>query len=365
MAPAAKYSLEAVIKQSPAIDTSVVVNEDWLKDKTLLITGGASGFGAGFLERWALAGATVIVGDVNVQKGGKLVRDLRKKTGNPNLHFLACDVTDWQSQVQLFKAAVKVSPHGGIDTVAAVAGIIDDLPTFEQPEGLDGPNPPPPNLAVLDVNLKGVLYTAHLALFYLVRNPKSSPASPQFDPSQASRDRYLLLISSLAGVAPIPGQTLYATSKHGVVGLFRNLRSSSFVHGVRVNLMCPYFVDTPMVSTAGRVLLAGGALGKAEDVVEAATRFVADPRIVGRAMVVGPKLKVKYNKDGEWDLVEEGEEGGEQKASWEIYAHDFEDSELFSRRMIGLLNRVAELRGWSGWAKDIFRALRYGIGWSS
>jgi len=327
-------------------------------------TGGASGFGAGFFKRWAAAGATVVIGDINVKKGDQLVRDVKKETGNPNLHFFHCNVADWQSQVQFFKKSIKVSPHGGIDTVVANAGIVDPSNNIERPSGIDAAEPPPPSLAVLDVNLTGVIYTAHLALYYLPLNPESSPAKPDCDPVQTPRDRHLLLLSSMAGLSPIPGQTLYAVAKHAVVGLYRNLRCSSFVHGVRVNLMCPYFIDTPIFITPGRINIAGGQMGKIEDVVEAGTRFVADPRIIGRTAVVGPMMKVKQNKDGEWEIVEEGGAGGEEKAIWEVYANDLEDSEIFTRNYVRLLNRMVEIRGWVGWFKDIVAALRYGMGWS-
>lgn len=120
-----------------------------------------------------------------------------------------------------------------------------------------------------------------------------------------------------------------------------------------------------MFPALGRVLLAGGPLGKAEDVVEAATRFVADPRVMGRAVVVGPKLKVEQDLDGQWSLVEGKRNAGEKKAIWEVYAHDFEDAEIFSRRFVGLLNRAMEIEGWYGWLKDMFAALKYGMGWSS
>ena len=362
MPQAARYSLEAAVHQSPQLDLDKAADDAWVKGKTILITGGASGFGEGYFRRWAKAGATVVIGDINVKRGDQLVRDVKRETGNENLHFFHCDVTDWSSQVQLFKEAVKVSLHGGIDTVVANAGITDPNPKIETPVGLDGPNPPPPNLAVIDVNLTGVLYTAHLALFYLPRNPDSTPSNPNCDPTQTHRDRHLLLVASMAGLAPIPGQTLYAVSKHAVVGLFRNLRSSSFMRGVRVNLICPYFIDTPIITNMGRMLLAGGAVGKPEDVVEAATRFAADPRIAGRAVLVGPKVKVAHNGDGEMELVEKENEAGENRAIWEIYAHDFEDSDIFTRNIIRILNRVAEIRGWAGWLADtlavVKRALR-------
>ena len=362
MPRAASYSLEAAVRQSPPLDLDQTANDAWMKGKTILITGGASGFGAGYLRRWAEAGATVVIGDINVKKGDQLVRDVKKETGNENLHFFYCDVTDWSSQVQFFKEAVKVSQHGGIDTVVANAGIADTDLKFEVPVGLDGPDPPAPKFPVIDVNLTGVLYTSHLALFYLRRNPNSTPSNPNCDPAQTHRDRHLILVSSMAGLWPIPAQTLYAVSKHAVVGLFRNLRASSFMHGVRVNLICPYFIDTSIITNTGKIMLAGGAVGKPEDVVEAATRFAADPRIVGRAVLVGPKVKVVQNEDGGMELVEKENEAGDTKAMWEIYAHDFEDSDIFVRNVIRVLNRVAEIRGWAGWFTDMLavvkRALR-------
>ncbi|MCJ1259722.1 hypothetical protein MMC24_007561 [Lignoscripta atroalba] len=356
---AARHSLVEKIRQSPPIDVSDVVDESWVKDKTIVITGGASGFGAGFLKRWAAAGAVVIIGDVNSQKGEQLIREVRTETGNQRLHFVQCDVTSWPSQVSLFKEAVQLSPHGGIDAVVANAGISDTKHDLESPKELDAPDPPPPNIDVLNVNLIGVVYTSHLALYYLPRNPDAAPADPKCDPTRTYRDRHLLLIGSLASVMSLPGQALYGASKHAVLGLYRCLRSTSFVHGVRVNLICPYFIDTPFLDASARAVLAGGTLGTIEDVVEAATRFSADPRVVGRALSVGPKLKVEQSEDGEWSIA--GGSTGEKKAIWEMYTHDFEDCDVFQRKFIGILNRAAELRGWTGWASDMCGAVSYAM----
>ena len=82
-------------------------------------------------------------------------------------------------------------------------------------------------------------------------------------------------------------------------------------------------------------------------------------------MVVGPKLKIEQDTDGQWSLVEGKGSTVEEGAIWEIYAHDFEDSEIFSRRIIGIWNRAMEINGWLGWLKDMFAALKYGLGWSS
>ncbi|KAL8944266.1 MAG: hypothetical protein Q9216_000561 [Gyalolechia sp. 2 TL-2023] len=358
---AAKHPIGDLVRQSPPFDINHVPDDSWVKDKVIVVTGGASGFGAGFLKRWAAAGAVVIVADINVKQGDQLVREVRKDTRNPNLHFVHCDVTKWQSQVNLFREAVRLSPHGGIDTVVANAGIAGSQQQFEQPIGLDLAEPPAPDLSVLDVNLTGVLYTTHLALWYLPRNPGSSPASPKCMPSDTPRDRHLLLISSVAGLMPVPGAPLYATSKHAVVGLYRTLRSMAFIHGVRVNMLCPYFIDTPLVRVGVRLVLAGGMTGKVEDVVDAATRFAADPRVVGRAVSVGPKLKVRQDSDGEWCLVERENQDAEERAIWEVYLHDFEDSDVFQRRVVAMINRATEIRGWIGWTRDVVAAIVYGL----
>ena len=355
-----EYSIKDLVRQSPPIDLVAPVDDTWVTNKTILITGGASGFGEGFFRRWAAVGANVIIGDINVKKGDQLIRDVTHQTGNKSLHFFHCDVTDWQSQVQLFKSAVSVSPHAGIDAVVANAGIVDANPTFESPMGLDAADPPPPNMKVLDVNLKGVVYTTHLALYWLPRNPKSNPANLRSQPDETVRDRHLLLISSLAGLAPLPAQCLYTVSKHAVVGLYRSLRSTAFVHGVRVNMLCPYFIDTPLLTTQARMLLAGGPTGKVEDVVEAATRFIANPQICGRAVLVGPKMKAQMDDEGQWELIEGID--GEERAIQEVFAQDFEQVDLATRRIVTLLNRMVELKGWSAWLTDMVAALRHGLG---
>ncbi|KAL8880264.1 MAG: hypothetical protein Q9192_008053, partial [Flavoplaca navasiana] len=255
---AAKHPQGHLIRQSPPFDADHIPDDAWMKDKVVIITGGASGFGLGMFRRWAAAQAVVVMADINVAQGDRLVRDVKKDTANPNLHFIHCDVTEWKSQVSLFREAAKLSPHGGIDTVVANAGIAAAKRIFEEPNDIDLADPPPPDLSILDVNLKGVVYTSYLALWYLPRNPGSSPADSSCVPAQVTRDRHLILMGSLASLLPIPGSALYWTSKHAVAGLYRNLRASSFMQGIRFNLICPYFVETPLLTAPARALLAGG-----------------------------------------------------------------------------------------------------------
>ena len=354
-------NLSAAIRQSPPIDLSIPYDAAWVKGKTILITGGASGFGAGFVRHWAKSGATVVIGDINVEGGLELVRDVQKETGNERVHFVQCDVTDWQSQVNLFKETARLSPHGGIDTVVANAGIAREDP-LQQPRKLDAAEPPKPNLKIMDVNCTGVMYTTHLAYYWLRRNPGSAACSMDSKPEETTRDRHLLLLGSIASLAPIPAQPQYGAAKHAVLGLFRALRATSHPQGVRINLICPYFIDTPIVTPGARVILAGGAMGEVKDVVDAATRFVADSRILGRALVIGPKVKVKQAEDGEWKLVEKKVPGSHETAIWEAYADDWEEVDAFMHNIVRIVNGVQVARGWIGWAVDMVKIVPYTLG---
>lgn len=355
---ASSTGLSPYIRQSPPLDFSIPYDAAWVKDRTIIVTGGASGFGAGFVRKWATNGATVIIADINVEKGAALAQAIQKETGRENAaHFVHCDVADWQSQVRLFKEAVRLSPHGGIDTVVANAGIQAN-DRLQMPGNLSAAEPPPPNLVTMDVNVTGVLYTTHLAYYWLPKNPGSKHCNMNSVPNTQTRDRNLVLLGSVASLAPIAAAPLYGTSKHAVLGLFRSLRSTSHVVGIRVNMVLPYFIDTDIVPPAAKLLLAGGGMGKVEDVVEAATRLVADTRIVGRGIVIGPKITVKQDETGEFKLVAKGTEGSTETAVWEPYADDWEEADAFGRRIVKILSAVERTRGWVGWAADIAKVAR-------
>jgi NAD(P)-dependent dehydrogenase (short-subunit alcohol dehydrogenase family) len=387
------YNVASIARQSPPIDwsTPVKIDPTFVKGKTIVITGGASGFGAGFSKQWASYGANIIIGDIIVADGEKIVAELRQETNNPNHHFVRLDVTSWPSQVDFFREAARLSPHGGIDTVVANAGINNatEQAYFHDPpiDYLNTPSlPPPPHLMTLDVNLTGVLYTTHLGLWYLRHNTGSKPVSSM--PSPGERDRHLLLLGSVAGLHPLVTQTLYTVSKHAVLGLFRCLRAQcACTGGVRVNMICPYFINTPLLPLAGKAMLAGGATGVVEDVVQAASMFVSRPDIIGRAVMVGPKVKARVPVDENgvasligskgipaiedaFEVINPGkaaktQEGADsvvqERAIWEIYAEDFEDTDLFNKRMIRILNAVGATRGWYGYAVDMFDVVKTGV----
>ncbi|KAG7291860.1 hypothetical protein NEMBOFW57_001882 [Staphylotrichum longicolle] len=358
------WSVVNMINQSPPVDCSKPYDTSTLAGKTILITGGASGFGAAFARHWARHGAHIILGDVSDAAGEALIAELRASSQHPGqlLTYQHCDVTSWTDQLALFKTAVSLSPTRALDAVVAGAGIVEKgdpvSPSggiFDQPHDLDSDTtpPPPPPLKVLAVNLTGVMYTTHLALYFLPLNSNSNSNSNNAPPRD--RDRHLLLISSVAGLCPLPGQTEYTASKHAVMGLFRALRGTAWItKGVRVNVLNPYFVATPLMNKPGLALLAGGAKAELEDVVDAGTRLMADEGVRGRALVVGPKMRVVDDDEdgGEGIEIVEGQgrvrAGERRQAVWEVYGHDYERVEVFMWRYLAVLNLMRQVRGGVG-----------------
>ena len=337
------------IVASSAVDLSLPIPISSLASRTVLITGGASGLGAAMFTSLASHGCNVIIGDLNTSSGEKLVAQMRTTTQNSNHHFIKLDVTSWQSQVSFFKQAASLSPHGGIDCVIANAGICPALEamTFETPPDYTKmDNPPAPPLKTLQVNLDGVMFTTTLALSYLSRNPGSQKCA--IAPVPGPRDRHIILVSSIAGVAPIPSQSIYCASKHGVAGLFRALRiTSPITTGVRVNMISPYFVDTPILGPGGAIITAGGAMARIEDVADAVMRLVADKGIIGRALMIGCRGNEEQTKAAGLETAQEGQ------AIWDVFGHDLDQTDIFTRRIIGVTNIIATTRGWFGMIADV------------
>ncbi|PYH93336.1 putative short chain dehydrogenase/reductase [Aspergillus ellipticus CBS 707.79] len=346
-----------------------------LAKRTILITGGASGFGAAFSTRWATAGAQIIIGDIN-PAGAEVVARMRTETGNPDIHFIHVDVTSWTSQVNFFREAVQLSNHGGIDAVIANAGISSgaEASAFENPSAdyMNGPVPPAPSLKTVDINLTGTMYTVHLALWFLPRNPgsKSCDEAKNEEEMASPRDRHILLMGSVASLHPLVTQTPYTVTKHGILGLFRCLRvSAPMTAGVRVNIICPYYTDTPLMSGAARAILAGVPVGKPEDVVEAATYLVASKKCVGRSLVTGPRLRLDipdnvymYGDDALEKVRCVG--GDDERAIWECRLHDVDTTDMFTKRIVSVVSAVTIAKGWIGWAKGMAGAVAYPLrGW--
>lgn len=91
-----------------------------------------------------------------------------------------------------------------------------------------------PNQVTLDVNLLGTLYFVRIAPVYLKQGWKEGD------------DKSLILLSSVAGFKETPGMPVYQATKHGVIGTLRCLRLTLPDSNIRINAVCPWFVNTRM-----------------------------------------------------------------------------------------------------------------------
>ncbi|OCK72998.1 NAD(P)-binding protein [Lepidopterella palustris CBS 459.81] len=266
-------------KMSPE-ECAAPVTGSSLKDKSVLITGAASGLGAAIALAYAEKGAYVTLADINEKLGNEYTRKLQAK--GLHVQFITTDVTSWTSQVAAFKAGIKFSPsHDTLDIVVASAGVAGDpfIAADEPPVTLEN-DPPAPNMVALKVNSIGLFYTAKLSQLYL-KMPSSAP-SP--DPP------CLILVVSLVAYLDFPAMASYTSSKYAARGLFRSIRPLFADRGIRVNAIAPWIVETPLVAELLKLFAAVGApAGDPGQVVTAAMRFADDKTINGRAFAIGPK----------------------------------------------------------------------------
>lgn len=338
--------MTSLVKHSAPVDTSKPYDPSTLRGKNVLFTGGANGLGELIVRKWASHGANFAIGDIDDKAGERVVAELRTAYPEQTFLYQNCNVTDWDSQVAFFDAAVAGLPGGGLDIVVPNAGVLlgGASRRFEDPQLVNG-KLRKPNTLTFEVNIVGVWYTTYLALYHLPLNPRPNA------------DRCILLVGSLASFMCFTGQSAYAASKHAIMGLFRTLRgTASLQHNVRVNMICPYYINgTRLLPTQAEVvLLAGGAPGdtKVDDVLDAATRLVADESIVGRGLAIGPRI----HEAPEGSVpVGDDENDGEGRAVWEVYAHDYEQADTWVWRYIHILNMLTFARGWTRWFQDAWK----------
>ena len=201
------------------------------------------------------------------------------------MHFHQTDVTSYASLLSTFKAAISHSPDGStLDIVIAAAGIIGHIFMHpSEPAPSLSYDPPEPSVSTLDVNLKGVYYTAILAKNYLRLAPKRSPGEHAHEqPGAEKPDKSLVFFASTAAYLEVPLLADYCASKMGVRALFRTLRMPLMSQGIRLNIINPWIMATPLAGAVLPLFEANGLpIGKIESVVQAVMRCVVDRGVYG------------------------------------------------------------------------------------
>lgn len=192
-----------------------------LKDKVAIITGAGSGIGEAIAIRFASAGAKVIVSDIDISHGNAVVDKIKQAGGNAI--FFRADTASLVDNEALVNEAVR--QYGRLDIAVNNAGIGGPLsPAGSYP--LDGWE------KVIGINLTGVFYGMRAQITQMVKSGGGA----------------IVNMSSILGQVGFRGASAYVAAKHGLVGLTRAAALDHATEHVRINVVGPAFINTPLLS---------------------------------------------------------------------------------------------------------------------
>ncbi len=196
-----------------------------LSDKSVIVTGGASGLGAATARRAAAGGARVVIVDLQDDQGDALAVDLDGA-------YVHADVTDEAQFQAAVDAAVEMAPLFGLVNCAGIAppsrtlnrdGIPHDLGLFQK---------------VVEINLIGTFNAIRLASAAMAKN----------EPQEANERGAIVNTASVAAYDGQVGQAAYSASKGGIVGMTLPIARDLSAVGIRVNTIAPGIIDTPLLA---------------------------------------------------------------------------------------------------------------------
>jgi 3-oxoacyl-[acyl-carrier protein] reductase len=226
-----------------------------LQDKVAIITGAAGGIGLTAAEVFAREGAKVAMADFNVEQGEERARELRQ--AGYEVTFFQVNVADRQSVDEMVEKVL--AAYGKIDILINNAGITRDAMLSKlSVEDFK---------AVLDVNLTGVFHCTQAVLPAMIANGRGR----------------IINTSSVSGIYGNVGQTNYAATKAGVVGMTKTWAKELGRKGINVNAVAPGFIETGMTAKVPEKVMSQmlqmvplARLGKPEDIANAYLFLASD-----------------------------------------------------------------------------------------
>jgi len=224
-----------------------------------LVTGGANGIGRATAQAYAAEGLKVVVSDVDVAGGEGTVQLIREAGGDAT--FIRCDVTK-DAEVQALMAGV-VEAYGRLDYAFNNAGI--EIEKGRVAEGNEAEFD-----AIMGVNVKGVWLCMKYELPLIM----------------AQGGGAIVNTASVAGLGAAPKMSIYAASKHAVIGLTKSAAIEYAKKKIRVNAVCPAVIDTDMYRRAHEAdptkanfvaaMHPVGRIGKVEEIAAAVMYLCSD-----------------------------------------------------------------------------------------
>ena len=226
-----------------------------LKDKVAIITGSARGIGQATALKFAAEGARVVVCDLDRKAVDEVVAQIAA-AGGQAIGF-TLDVTDKASIAATVEGVM--DKYGRIDVLVNNAGIVDDAMlrkmSDEQFE------------RVIDINLKGTYNCARAVVDIMI----------------AQNAGVILNASSVVGLYGNFGQTNYAASKFGVIGMAKTWARELGRKGIRANAVCPGFVETTILKSIPQKVMQAmidrvplGRLAKPEEIANTYAFLASD-----------------------------------------------------------------------------------------
>jgi len=190
-----------------------------LSGKSAIVTGGASGFGAGIVRRFILEGAQVVIADIN----GDAANAMAKELGDAAM-AIKVDVSAADDVARMAESAMR--SFGAIDILVNNAGV------GHKPEALDTLSREAFN-QIFAVNMMSIYLTAQQIVPIMKKNGGG----------------VILNMGSTGGVSPRPNLTWYNASKGWVITATRSMAIELADFGIRVNALNPVAGDTPLLKT--------------------------------------------------------------------------------------------------------------------
>ncbi len=197
------------------------------EQKSILITGGASGLGAACAQTLSQAGANVVIADLNSDAGEALANQLGQSA-----RFVITNVTEEDSMQAAVQTAIEA--FGGLHVLINCAGI----GTAEKVLGKTGPSSLASFSRVISVNLIGTFNAIRLAAAAMAENA----------PNEGGERGVIINTASIAAFDGQIGQAAYSASKGGIVGLTLPIARELARWGIRVMTIAPGIFDTPLLA---------------------------------------------------------------------------------------------------------------------
>jgi NAD(P)-dependent dehydrogenase (short-subunit alcohol dehydrogenase family) len=219
-----------------------------MKNKTVIITGAASGIGKATAELFAKQGAQVVLSDIQ-EEAGKATTESIVAAGGKAV-FFKTDVSKPEEMEALVNFALKT--YGKLDVAVNNAGIGGELNPIAD-MSIEGWQ------KVIGINLNSLFYGMKYQIKAMLKNGSGS----------------IVNISSILGSVGFAGSAGYTAAKHGAVGLTQAAALEYSAQGIRVNAVGPGFIETPLLDALDAemkkqlvALHPIGRLGKSEEVAE-------------------------------------------------------------------------------------------------